>query len=107
MAVAFRPLPQFEMERVANAGGQLVEISKHLSVLRSATADRELAVRIDVGINRLLDVGETLSNAVRSVAYAEAGSALLTVLATSVSGHAAGASSTPPDAHSESTTETS
>ena len=70
--IAVSPIPSLELERMADAGSQLIDVSKNLQALAASTGDPQLASALRVQINRLLDTAELLNGVVRSSAYLRA-----------------------------------
>ncbi len=69
MSFAKRPIPQFELERVADAGVQLVDVAKALSSLIAQIVNPAVQAQVHAQTDRLLDIAEMISTAARSASY--------------------------------------
>jgi hypothetical protein len=65
-----RSIPQEELERVAGAGVELVDIAKALASLLSQIENPTVRSQLELETGRVLDVAEKVSSAARSAAYA-------------------------------------
>jgi hypothetical protein len=70
--VAVSPILSLELARMADAGGQLLDVAKNLQALAASAGDPQLASALRVQINRLLDTAELLNGVIRSSAFLRA-----------------------------------
>lgn len=68
--LAKRPIPQAELERIADAGVQLVEVAKALAALMGQAENPHVRAQLEAQASRLLDIAEVVSSAARSATYA-------------------------------------
>jgi len=63
------PMPKDELDRVATANVDLVDVAKALAALAAQATDPELAMTLRAQVEKILHTSNTVSNAVRSASY--------------------------------------
>ncbi len=70
-SIAVLPVPKDELERVATANLDLVEVARTLAGLAQQAKDTDptMAATLQMQVQKLLHTSNTVSNAVRSASY--------------------------------------
>jgi hypothetical protein len=67
--ISVLPVPKDELDRVATANVDLVEVAKTLANLAAQTTDQQMAATLRAQVEKILHTSNTVSNAVRSASY--------------------------------------